>query len=122
MDASGGATVLLDASRESSYDAFLDARRGAPRFLGARRGAPRSPQAPAPADQPPVEPVGYPKAFEGFPDEIAANKAFATGLVALQQKIMARNKARHAGDGVPPALARAYNCFDVNFVESSIAI
>ena len=90
------------------------------------RGAPRSPrilpQAPAPADQPPVEPVGYPKAFEGFPDEIAANKAFATGLIALQQKIMERNKARHAGDGVPPALARAYNCFDVNFVESSIAI
>jgi len=77
-------------------------------------------------DQKPVEPIGYPAAFEGkhkeSRDEQAVNKNFATDLIVLQDKIMCRNQKRHKGEGYVPALSRAYNCFDVNFVESSVGI
>ena len=66
--------------------------------------------------------MGFPEAFAGFPDEVAVNKKFAEDLVRLQGEIVARNKRRRAGDGYPPALQRVYNCFDVNFVETSIGI
>ena len=77
-------------------------------------------------DQKPVEPIGYPAAFEGehkeSGNEVVVNKKFATDLVALQEAIMKRNQKRHTGEGYVPALSRAYNCFDVNFVESSVGI
>jgi len=77
-------------------------------------------------DQKPVEPIGYPAAFEGkhkeSRDEQAVNKQFAVDLIELQKAIMGRNQKRHKGEGYVRALSRAYNCFDVNFVESSVGI
>ena len=82
-----------------------------------------------PADAPPfeeqedVEAIGYPEAFEGYADEQALNKAFAQNLINLQGKIIERNIKRHNGDSCyTPAQSRVYNCFDINFVESGVAI
>lgn len=82
-----------------------------------------------PADAPPfeeqedVEAIGYPEAFEGHADEQALNKAFAQNLINLQGKIIERNIKRHNGDSCyTPAQSRVYNCFDINFVESGVAI
>ena len=69
-----------------------------------------------------VKAVGYPEAFEGHPEEQKQNQHFAQELIDLQGDIMARNKKRNHGDGYTPAQSRVYNCFDINFVESSVGI
>ena len=78
---------------------------------------------PALEEQPDVQAIGYPEAFEGYSEEQDLNKAFAQNLITLQGEIIARNKMRHSGDSCyTPAQSRVYNCFDINFVESGVAI
>ena len=73
--------------------------------------------------QPDVEAIGYPEAFKGHPKEQAMNKAFAQKLIDLQGEIIKRNIKRNDKDPCyTPAQARVYNCFDINFVESGVAI
>ena len=78
------------------------------------------------ATQPAIPATGYPTVFAGIPKEaeaVAANKAFVDSLVDLQGVIEARNVQRHAcSGGLLPAVCRAYNAFDVSFVEASVAI
>ena len=75
------------------------------------------------AEQQEVEAIGYPEAFEGYADEQALNQAFAQHLIDLQGEIIARNIKRNNRDPCyTPAQSRVYNCFDINFVESGVAI
>ena len=78
------------------------------------------------AAQSAIPATGYPGVFAGIPNEaqaVAANKAFVDSLVDLQGVIEARNVQRHAcSGGLLPAVCRAYNAFDVSFVEASVAI
>ena len=80
--------------------------------------------APSFEEQEGVKAIGYPEAFEGHKDEQTLNKAFAQGLIDLQHPIMARNQKRNLNDGVDyeHSQSRVYNCFDINFVESGVAI
>lgn len=78
---------------------------------------------PALEEQPEVKAIGYPEAFEGYSEEQELNKDFAQNLIHLQGEIIARNKMRHNEDPCyTPAQSRVYNCFDINFVESGVAI
>ena len=85
----------------------------------------KSYQNPAPNDavhQPPIQPIGYPDFFE-TEKEKAINKRFVVDLLALQSKIVQRNKLRHACQGGRVnAVCRVFNTFDVNWVEMSVGI
>ena len=80
--------------------------------------------APSFEEQEGVKAIGYPEAFEGHKDEQTLNKVFAQDLIDLQYHIMARNQKRNLNDGVyyEHSQSRVYNCFDINFVESGVAI